>query len=129
MHIDLAELRGYAYHNGIVFAAYQPGRGQALALGGRYDNLGLAFGRARPATGFSADLRVLLDLEKKAIPSRRAILAPCKGDAALGRLIARLRASGQIVVASLPGDNSDAESLGCNRRIVRSRGAWRVVRL
>ena len=50
-HFDLAELRGYHYHTGIVFAAYAPGHGRALANGGRYDDVGAVFGRARPATG------------------------------------------------------------------------------
>lgn len=57
LFLDLAELRGYAYHTGAVFAAYVPGQGQAIAQGGRYDDIGRAFGRARAATGFSADLR------------------------------------------------------------------------
>lgn len=62
IHIDLAELRGYHYHTGVVFAAYTPGQGQAVAQGGRYDEIGQVFGRARPATGFSTDLATLLRL-------------------------------------------------------------------
>jgi ATP phosphoribosyltransferase regulatory subunit len=58
---DLAELRGYGYHSGVVFAAYTGGRSRALALGGRYDEVGKVFGRARPATGFSLDLRELVE--------------------------------------------------------------------
>jgi ATP phosphoribosyltransferase regulatory subunit len=58
---DLAELRGYGYHSGVVFAAYAGGRSRAIALGGRYDEVGKVFGRARPATGFSLDLRELLE--------------------------------------------------------------------
>jgi ATP phosphoribosyltransferase regulatory subunit len=56
---DLAELRGYGYHSGVVFAAYAGGRSHAVAQGGRYDEVGRVFGRARPATGFSMDLREL----------------------------------------------------------------------
>lgn len=56
---DLAELRGYGYHSGVVFAAYAGGRSHAIAQGGRYDEVGKVFGRARPATGFSLDLREL----------------------------------------------------------------------
>jgi ATP phosphoribosyltransferase regulatory subunit len=59
--LDLAELRGYGYHSGVVFAAYTGGHSRALALGGRYDEAGKAFGRARPATGFSLDLRELAE--------------------------------------------------------------------
>lgn len=54
---DLADLRGYHYHSGIVFAAYGAGAPGAIALGGRYDRVGRHFGRDRPATGFSMDLR------------------------------------------------------------------------
>jgi ATP phosphoribosyltransferase regulatory subunit len=56
---DLAELRGYHYHSGVVFDAYCEGVSGAVARGGRYDEVGKAFGRARPATGFSIDLRSL----------------------------------------------------------------------
>jgi len=59
---DLAELRGYGYHSGMVFAAYSAGRSRAMALGGRYDEVGKIFGRARPATGFSLDLRELVEV-------------------------------------------------------------------
>src|SRR4029450_762064 len=57
--VDLAELRGYHYHSGVVFDAYCDGVTGAVARGGRYDEVGKAFGRARPATGFSIDLRSL----------------------------------------------------------------------
>jgi ATP phosphoribosyltransferase regulatory subunit len=57
--LDLAELRGYHYHSGVVFDAYCDGVTGAVARGGRYDEVGKAFGRARPATGFSIDLRNL----------------------------------------------------------------------
>ena len=65
---DLAELRGYHYHSGVVFDAYCDGvRGAASILvgrGGRYDDVGKAFGRARPATGFSIDRRALAGVAK-----------------------------------------------------------------
>jgi ATP phosphoribosyltransferase regulatory subunit len=60
---DLAELRGYGYHSGVVFAAYTGGRSHAIAQGGRYDEVGRVFGRARPATGFSLDLRELVRVD------------------------------------------------------------------
>ncbi len=62
IHVDLAELRGYRYHTGLVFAAFAPGHGREIARGGRYDGVGAEFGAARPATGFSADLNELLRL-------------------------------------------------------------------
>lgn len=60
--IDLADLRGYQYESGAMFALYLPGLPNAVARGGRYDHVGEAFGRARPATGFSLDLRELARL-------------------------------------------------------------------
>ena len=60
---DLADLRGYHYHSGVVFAAYCAGHPGAIALGGRYDKVGKAFGRGRAATGFSMDLRELTQIE------------------------------------------------------------------
>ena len=63
LHVDLAELRGYRYHTGFVFAAFVPGYGREVARGGRYDEIGSVFGRARAATGFSADLKTLIDLQ------------------------------------------------------------------
>jgi ATP phosphoribosyltransferase regulatory subunit len=129
VHVDLAELRGYHYHTGVMFAAYQPGRGQALALGGRYDNLGKVFGRGRPATGFSADLRALLPAAP-ATPRRNSrILAPAGGDASLQALIERLRARGEVVVCALPGERVSAGDMGCGQRIARVDGRWKVVRV
>ncbi len=64
IHIDLAELRGYRYHTGIVFAAFAPGHGREIARGGRYDGVGAEFGATRPATGFSADMNELLRLRQ-----------------------------------------------------------------
>ena len=61
---DLAELRGYHYHSGVVFDAYCAGVSGPVARGGRYDEVGKAFGRARPATGFSIDLRSVAGVVK-----------------------------------------------------------------
>lgn len=123
---DLAELRGYHYHSGMVFAAYAQGYSGPLALGGRYDEVGAAFGRARPATGFSLDLRGLMTaLEPlKPIP---AILAPYDDDAALQSMIAELRASGEVVVVDLPGHADHRTELGCDRALIKGRGQWSVV--
>lgn len=121
---DLADLRGYHYHTGMVFAAYANGCSNAIALGGRYDEIGKAFGRARPATGFSMDLRELSRLVKpEAYP--QAIRAPFeKKNQELESLIAELRKAGQIVVTQLPGQKS--ESLGCDRQLVLRDGQWIV---
>jgi ATP phosphoribosyltransferase regulatory subunit len=121
---DLADLRGYHYHTGIVFAAYADGCSNAIALGGRYDEIGKAFGRARPATGFSMDLRELSRLVKpRAYPSR--IRAPFqKKNKELENMIEQLRRTGQIVVMDLPGQEN--VSLDCDRQLVFHDGQWIV---
>ncbi len=126
---DLAELRGYHYHSGAVFAAYADGWPNALALGGRYDEVGKAFGRARPATGFSMDLRELAS----ASPSgamKAGILAPyLPRNAALRRRIETLRARGETVIEDLPGHTGARSELGCDRKLARRAGKWVVERL
>lgn len=125
---DLSELRGYHYHSGVVFAAYAPGASNALAMGGRYDEVGRAFGRARPATGFSADLRALAAVLPAAEPSR-AIRAPHGDDPALRERVAALRAAGEAVIVELPGHDDTREELGCDRELKLLGGEWRVEKL
>ena len=112
---DLAELRGYHYHTGIVFAAFIPTIGKEIARGGRYDNIGSIFGRARPATGFSADLKLLTTLGKQngLKPERALIFAPCVDDAELMEKIRALRADQQAVVQQLPNQIGTAQDLAC----------------
>lgn len=120
---DLSDLRGYHYHNGVVFAAYSPGYASALALGGRYDGAGRAFGRARPATGFSMDLREVARLAPPA-PASHAILAPYGGaDAQLSLAIASLRDQGEAVVEMLPGQQG-WDGMPCDRQLVQQDGQW-----
>jgi len=126
--IDLAELRGYHYHSGMVFAAYHAGSHDAIALGGRYDDVGRSFGRARPATGFSMDLRQLNGLlEQQALP--QGILAPHRDDAALQDKIAQLRGEGHAVVIDLLGSGAHRAELNCDRELVLRNGAWMVAQL
>jgi ATP phosphoribosyltransferase regulatory subunit len=123
---DLAELRGYHYHTGAVFAAYSGGRSNALALGGRYDEVGRAFGRARPATGFTMDLRELAAIGPPA-PPRHGILAPYRpADGALRREIQALRARGEVVIVDLPGHEQTRGELECDRELVLEQGDWRI---
>ncbi len=129
LHFDLSELRGYNYHTGVVFGAFVPGQGQAVALGGRYDDIGADFGRARPATGFSTDLKTLLALGEVVLPAVSRIFAPAEGDAALETAIADLRAAGECVLRGLPGQSGDAAAMGCERQLVKSGGKWRVAPL
>lgn len=123
--IDLADLRGYHYHSGVTFAAYCAGLPAAVALGGRYDEVGKAFGRARPATGFSIDLR---DLARAVRPISRApgILAPLGTDPALNERIAALRAEGHVVVHEFPGQETAPAELGCVRRLVKRGDRWDI---
>ena len=121
--IDLSDLRGYHYHNGVVFAAYCPDYPVAIALGGRYDGAGKAFGRARPATGFSMDLREVARLA----PVGRtggAILAPhAAHDEKLAAHIAALRDQGEVVVELLPGETA-CEGPVCDRKLVQVGERW-----
>lgn len=121
--VDLSDLRGYHYHNGVVFAAYCPGYPAAVALGGRYDGAGKAFGRERPATGFSMDLREVARLAPAGKPVR-AILAPAAGhDRQLAAHIAALREQGEAVVELLPGETA-CEGPVCDRKLVRVGEHW-----
>ena len=122
IYFDLAELRGYHYHTGLVFAAYVRGHGQALANGGRYDNVGAVFGRARPATGFATDLKALLDLLPDGGAGSGAISVPNRHDPGLMARVNELREAGEIVINSL----SAAPDPRCDRQLVEAGGEWRV---
>jgi ATP phosphoribosyltransferase regulatory subunit len=125
---DLAELRGYHYHSGVVFAAYAPGWANAVALGGRYDEVGVAFGRARPATGFSMDLREI-SAALPVAPLAAGILAPHVDDQALRVRIDALRAAGEMVVVDLPGHAAHRGELGCDRALQLRDGTWKLVKV
>jgi len=130
VNYDLAELRGYHYHTGMVFAAYVAGRGQAVAQGGRYDDIGEVFGRARPATGFSTDLKTLLSLSTHKNNQVAAIYAPTDNDPALQKAIKDLRQQGERVICALPDQTGNAKELGCDRELVKdgssSGSCWKV---
>lgn len=121
--IDLADLRGYQYESGAMFALYVPGLPNAVARGGRYDHVGEAFGRARPATGFSMDLRELARLLPSA-ERKRAIRAPWGTDVALREKIAALRWTDEVVIQNLPGHENDQEEFDCDRALVQDNGNW-----
>ncbi len=123
--VDLAELGGFNYESGLVFAAFTPGSPDAIARGGRYDEVGASFGRSRPATGFTMDLRQLAALAP-APAKRRAILAPGTDDASLDAAVAKLRAAGEVVVVELPGHEGARDEIDCDRRLEKKDGKWRV---
>ena len=123
LHVDLAELRGYRYHTGSVFAAFVPGYGREVARGGRYDEIGSVFGRARAATGFSTDLKTLIALRASSRDAthEHVISAPWSDDAALHDAVRALRSHGERVVQCLPG-----EDCGGARKLERRDGRWVV---
>ena len=123
---DLSELRGYHYHSGIVFSAYAQGYKGPLALGGRYDEVGLTFGRARPATGFSLDLRGVVTA-LPAVEATPAIFAPADAEPTLAVKIASLRAEGHVVVQAFPEEEVDLEELNCDRELSNFNSGWHVV--
>lgn len=125
---DLAELRGYHYHTGVVFAAFVPTVGKEIARGGRYDNIGAIFGRCRPATGFSADLRLLSALTKQSchVDRRELIFAPYVADSVLIDTIRDLRAQHRAVVQQLPGQVGSPQDLGCTAILEQDNQLWVV---
>jgi ATP phosphoribosyltransferase regulatory subunit len=123
VHFDLSELQGYHYKTGVVFAAFVPQLGQAIARGGRYDDIGKIFGRARAATGFSTDLKVLNQLSKKQFSVAEKIFAPEDADQST---VAALRAQGKVVINQLPGQETDAVAMGCSKTLCLIDGQWMV---
>ena len=123
--IDLADLRGYHYHSGVAFAAYCSRLPNAIALGGRYDGVGKAFGRARPATGFT-----LYMLEQARLapagPTSGCLRAPQVDDPALEAAMARLRRAGEVVIQDLPGHEKQGDEMRCERELVRQKGKWQL---
>jgi len=121
--IDLADLRGYQYESGAMFALYVPGLPNAVARGGRYDHVGEAFGRARPATGFSLDLRELARLLPTA-ERKHSIRAPWGNAPELREKIADLRKNGEVVIQSMPGHDNVQDEFECDRVLVLEQGNW-----
>jgi ATP phosphoribosyltransferase regulatory subunit len=127
IHVDLADLRGYHYYTGATFSVFAAdGRGAVIdcGRGGRYDGVGRAFGRARPATGFTLDLRQLAGLTGSS-GVRAAIVAPDDPDPALARVIETLRDGGETVVVALPGEAASNQPDA--RILARDGNEWRVV--
>lgn len=131
IYFDLSELRGFNYHTGVVFAAYLPGHGQEIALGGRYDGIGKTFGRSRAATGFSTDLTHLVSLvgDTIAVENKEVIFAPAVEDAQLINMVTQLRQQGKRVLCELADSNSDARELGCTHTLSNDSGEWRIIEM
>lgn len=124
--IDLADAgSGYGYHSGVLFSIYAQGWHDALVKGGRYDGIGSVFGRGRPATGFSMDLRKL----SSGLPPAslaKAIRAPWGTETALMQALRKLRQAGEVVVQFLPGESHHLDEFTVDRELVLLDGAWQV---
>lgn len=129
LHFDLAELHGYHYKTGVVFAAFVPELGQAIARGGRYDDIGQLFGRARAATGFSTDLKILNSLSKRQFTKIQAVFAPNNDDPALQEKIEELRNEGVRVIQQLSAQSDSAADLNCKQKLELKDGSWSLVDL
>jgi ATP phosphoribosyltransferase regulatory subunit len=127
LSIDLADLRGYQYHSGVMFAAYVDQLPQPIARGGRYDHVGQAFGRPRPATGFSLDLLTLASLSPLRV-RKMAIIAPWIEDAELSKTIAAFREKGEVVIQVPAGTMLEAAEYECDRELVKQGNSWEVKR-
>jgi len=123
---DLSDLSGYAYYSGARFAIYAQGASDSLLRGGRYDEVGAAFGRNRPAVGFSTDLKLLVQHVRED-GRMRAVLAPWTGEgAALRDAVRALRQQGETVVCVLPGHEHEVQEFDCDRELALVNGRWLV---
>jgi ATP phosphoribosyltransferase regulatory subunit len=120
---DLSDMSGYAYYSGARFAIYGAGSSDALARGGRYDEVGAVFGRNRPAVGFSLDLKALAEVSGPS-PVPTAIRGPWGEDPELRAAVRRLREAGETVVSVLPGEVPEAQAFVCDRELVQLAGRW-----
>ena len=126
INIDLSELRGYNYHTGMIYTAFVPNEGKGIAFGGRYDDIGSAFGKARPATGFSTDVKQLLELQNISEEMPNKIFAPVNDNDSLHKKITELREKGKIVIQELEGQNATAKEMNCNQTLVCENNQWVV---
>lgn len=122
---DLSDIGGNGYYTGSRFAAYAPNSPDAVVRGGRYDEVGAAFGRNRAAVGFSLDVKTLSAI----VPAGEepaAIRAPWAEDPALRTEVRRLRARGETVMRMLPGHDAETQAFVCDRELVQEHGQWTV---
>ena len=120
---DLSDMSGYAYYSGTRFAVYGAKSSEALARGGRYDEVGAIFGRRRPAVGFSLDLKLLAEHAPQP-PRAHAVRAPWGEDPRLRAAVRRLREAGDIVLCVLPGHEHQGQEFDCDRELVAIDDHW-----
>lgn len=129
IYLDLGDLAGYRYHTGIVFAAYKQGYGKALGNGGRYDNIGEAFGRARTATGFAFDLKSLVANGATEQQTLSGIYAPSTTDTQCDDMVAQLREQGERVVQGFDGQTPNFKEINCDRQLVKKGDHYQIEKI
>ena len=129
IYLDLGELPGYHYHTGVVFAAYVQGYGKALGNGGRYDHVGEAFGRSRPATGFACNLKSLVSQSVNDYSAVPGIFVPFTGNQNLAEQVDLLRSQGNRVVQGFERQQFDCNEVNCDRLLVEQEGQWIIQKL
>jgi ATP phosphoribosyltransferase regulatory subunit len=120
---DLSDMSGYAYYSGTRFAVYGGTSSDALARGGRYDEVGAVFGRRRPAVGFSLDLKMLAELGAR-LPRATAVRAPWGEDFKLRDMVRSLREGGETVLCILPGHEHESQEFAFDRELVAVDNQW-----
>lgn len=129
IYLDLGDLAGYRYHTGIVFAAYKQGYGKALGNGGRYDNIGKAFGRARTATGFAFDLKSLVANGTSEQQKSTGIYVPSTTDPQCDDMVAQLREQGERVVQGFEGQTPNFKEINCDRQLVKKGDQYQIEKI
>jgi len=129
IYLDLGDLAGYRYHTGIVFAAYKQGYGKALGNGGRYDNIGKAFGRARTATGFAFDLKSLVANGTSEQQKSTGIYVPSTTDTQCDDMVAQLREQGERVVQGFEGQTPNFKEINCDRQLVKKGDQYQIEKI
>lgn len=129
IYLDLGDLAGYRYHTGIVFAAYKQGYGKALGNGGRYDNIGEAFGRARTATGFAFDLKSLVANGATEQQTLSGIYVPSTTDTQCDEMVAQLREQGERVVQGFDGQVPSFKEINCDRQLVKKGDQYQIEKI
>jgi ATP phosphoribosyltransferase regulatory subunit len=129
IYLDLGDLAGYRYHTGIVFAAYKQGYGKALGNGGRYDNIGEAFGRARTATGFAFDLKSLVANGATEQQALLGIYVPSTTDTQCDDMVSQLREQGERVVQGFNGQVPNFKEINCDRQLVKKGDQYQIEKI
>ena len=129
IYLDLGEIPGYHYHTGVVFAGYVQGYGKALGNGGRYDHVGEAFGRARPATGFACDLKSLVTQGRATKDIVTGVFVAGDDTLAWREQVALLRSQGERVVQGFVGQKVNFTELNCDRELVEQDGQFVIKKL